>query len=163
MLDGERNWTLPNLEKLAKKLNVPLNYFLAEHGEVPVVREIVAQESFKFPAKPQEEPVINWVTVPKLEVTLLAQMYGIRIKDGSYLPDYKKGTTFIAQKKTSENIEGGDIVVYSSPNGNGHLGKVYFHNDKILFKPLNPLDRKELLLDQGQLTMMDKVLYIQLY
>jgi len=165
MLNNERNWTLKNLEKVAAALGVTAGSLVGEPSDIPVIREISAQEPFPCPREPKEEVVMERVSAPLPEdgnLASLAQMYGLKVKDNSYSPVYKKGDILVARKGTSPEMQTGDIVIYCCPKGKGNIGKISLHDQLILFKPLNPLDSQELLLDRGQLAMMDRVSFIKL-
>jgi hypothetical protein len=165
MLNNERNWTLKNLEKIAAALDVTVGSLTREFADIPIVREVAAQEAFPCPRDPKEEIPTDWVATPVPDeggISVISKMYGIKIKDNSYSPTFKEGDALIAQKDSGKEIKSGDLVVYCCPKGIGHIGKISFHDKIILFKPLNPVDSQELLLDRGQLAMMDRVLYIKL-
>jgi SOS-response transcriptional repressor LexA len=163
MLNNERNWTLWNLEKVASALGVSVGSLTQQQADVPIILDI-GQEPFSFPHEIGRASALKWVSVPNEDggVSVLARMYGIRIRDNSYSPVLKEGATLIAQKETYKEIESGDIVVYCLPEGSGRIGKVFMMNDKVLFKPINPRDPEETLLDRGQIRMMDKVVFIKL-
>jgi transcriptional regulator with XRE-family HTH domain len=160
ILRGERNWTLEHLEKVAKALNVSISSLTDEYALVPILREVSSREPFAFPRDLKDS--LDWVPAPQLglgEKAVLAKMYGIRVKENGYSPILRKGSTLIAQKDTSDQIEEEDIVIYSCPQGFGHIGRVFFHDDKILFRPLNPAE-KDRIMDRGQINMMDRVISV---
>lgn len=165
MLRNERNWTLRNLEKVAAALGITVGSLTSEHVDVPVLREINAAEAFPFPRDLDKEVPVGWAPAPGIDIggiVSVSKMYGIAITNGSFAPFLKKGTTLVAQKETSDEIETGDIVVYCCPKGMGNIGKVTLVDDKVIFKPLSPLEPEEKLLDRGQLVMMDRIVFIKL-
>jgi transcriptional regulator with XRE-family HTH domain len=166
MLNGERKWSVAHLEKIAAGLNVGINALTSKFQGVPVLREVRLQETFRYPHDIGAEHPITWVPVPSEggNRDLLAKMYGVSVKNGAQSPFFVEGATLICQQESSDQIQDGSLVVYCSPEGEGIIGRVLYHDSpqKLRFQPLNGPSTKELLLDRGQLRMMDKVLFIKL-
>lgn len=164
MLANERNWTLKNLEKIAVGLGVTVGSLTQDYSDIPVILEINSDEPFQFPLEIKKELAEGWMPAPiPLEaggVLLVTKMYAVQINDHRI---FDKPVSLIVQKDAHDQIETGDFVLYCDPKGVGHIGKVSLHQDKVLFKALDPSDPfKEELLDRGQLRLMDRVVFIKL-
>jgi hypothetical protein len=166
MLSGERKWTIGHLEKVAAGLNVSIDNLTSKFQGVPVLIEITLRETFRYPHNLQTKKPKRWVPVPAEggNKQLLANMYAVVVKDGAQTSFFVNGATLICQKESSDQIQDGSLVIYCSPEGEGIIGRIFFQDPpkKLRFQPLNGPTQKELLLDWGQLRMMDRVLFLKL-
>ena len=166
MLSGERKWAVAHLEKVAAGLNVSINALTSKFQGVPVLREVRLRETFRYPHDIGAEQPIRWVPAPSEggNRDLLAKMYAVAVKNGAESPFFVEGATLICQQESSEQIQDGSLVIYCNPEGQGVIGRVFCQDppQKVRFQPLNDPNAQELLLDRGQLRMMDRVLFIKL-
>jgi len=160
LLRGERHWSLDHLEKISRGLGVGISELIDSFTEVPVIREISATEPFDFCHHIEKESHLD--TVPAPRVKGFGPLYAIRFRDDTYAPYFTQGTVLIVQKDTFDQIKTGDFVVYCSPEGRGHIGRVTLYDNHLLLEILSPRDPRKLMLDRGQLRLMDRVIIIKL-
>jgi transcriptional regulator with XRE-family HTH domain len=158
MFANERNWTIRNLEKIADALDVTVGALAYDFADIPLLVE-VGEEPFLFPQEIDKERAIAWIPapIPLYGGGEVSKMYAIRVKNERI---YRKPKTLIIEKDGIIPITNGDDVVYCCPKGYGHLGTITIYEDKVLFRPFDPMDPfQDALLDRGQLRMMDRVSY----
>jgi transcriptional regulator with XRE-family HTH domain len=160
LLRGERKWSLDHLERVSQGLGVSVSELISNFHEVPVLREISAVEPFDFCHSIEKENRLG--TVPAPRVKDFGPLYGIRFRDDTYTPYFNRGSVLIVQKDTSDQIKTGDLVIYCDPKGTGHIGRVTLYDHQLLLEVLSPRDPRKLMLDRGQLRLMDRIIIIRL-
>jgi SOS-response transcriptional repressor LexA len=159
MLRGIRKWSIPHLQAVARALNVQIGDLTDEIIAVPVIGEIDALSEVPYPGDNIRGEHAEYTSLPLLFISegkrvKVDQLYALRVKDDGFEPFILKGAKLIIERG-GEKAER-DLVVYCSERGLLHIGRLFFHDDSLLLRSLNPRS-KDLILPRRHLASMDRV------
>jgi len=160
MLRGVRQWSISHLQAVARVLDVQIGDLTDEIIAVPIVGEIDASNEIPYPGEVREDNA-EYTRLPLLFIAKskrafrLDQLYALQVKDDSFEPFLLKGAKLIIERD-GEKAER-DLVVYCNEMGRLCLGRLFFHDDHLLLRSLNPRN-KDLILPRRHLASMDRVI-----
>jgi SOS-response transcriptional repressor LexA len=161
MLAGKRQWLMPHLELVAKSLRVQVGD-LADHTvAIPIVAEISAAHECGYPGAIEEPSVIGYLPLPRIiaemkDWPMPEELYGLRVRDNSFEPVLFKNAQIVVRR--NGEIKEQDLVVYCDQSNRIFLGRVFFHNDHLLLRSLNPAMQKDMILPRRHLSSMDRII-----
>ena len=161
MLQGKRQWLMPHLEIVAKALGVQVGDLADETVAIPIVAEISASQECLYPGQFEEPQILGYLPLPRIiaekkDWPTPEQLYGLRVRDNSFEPVIIKNAQLIVQRDGS--IKETDLVVYCDQSNLIFLGRLFFHNDHLLLRSLNPAIQKDMILPRRHLSSMDRVI-----
>jgi transcriptional regulator with XRE-family HTH domain len=161
MLAGKRQWLMPHLELVAKALRVQIGDLADETVTIPVVAEISAIHECQYPGKVEEPQIIGYLPLPRIiaenkDWPMPEDLYGLRVQDNSFEPALFKNAQLIVQRNGEKREE--DLVVYCDQSNRIFLGRLFFHNDHLLLRSLNPAAQKDMILPRRHLSSMDRII-----
>jgi len=161
MLQGKRQWLMPHLEIVAKALGVQVGDLADETVAIPIVAEISASQECLYPGQFEEPQILGYLPLPRIiaekkDWPTPEQLYGLRVRDNSFEPVIIKNAQLIVQRDGS--IKETDLVVYCDQSNRIFLGRLFFHNDHLLLRSLNPATQKDMILPRRHLSSMDRVI-----
>jgi SOS-response transcriptional repressor LexA len=161
MLQGKRQWLMPHLEIVAKALGVQVGDLADETVAIPIVAEISASQECLYPGQFEEPQILGYLPLPRIiaekkDWPTPEQLYGLRVRDNSFEPVIIKNAQLIVQRDGS--MKETDLVVYCDQSNRIFLGRLFFHNDHLLLRSLNPATQKDMILPRRHLSSMDRVI-----
>ena len=161
MLQGKRQWLMPHLEIVAKALGVQVGDLADETVAIPIVAEISASQECLYPGQFEEPQILGYLPLPRIiaekkDWPTPEQLYGLRVRDNSFEPVIIKNAQLIVQRDGS--MKETDLVVYCDQSNRIFLGRLFFHNDHLLLRSLNPATQKDMILPRRHLSSMDRII-----
>jgi hypothetical protein len=161
MLAGKRQWLMPHLEIVAKALGVQVGDLADENVAIPIVAEISASQECQYPGQLEEPQTLGYLPLPRIIAEKKhwprpEQLYGLKVRDDSFEPAITKNAQLVVQR--NGEIKEEDLVVYCDQSGLIFLGRIFFHNDHLLLRSLNPATQKDMILPRRHLSSMDRII-----
>ena len=161
MLAGKRQWLIPHLELVAKALGVQAGDLVDETVAIPIVAEISAAQECHYPGQIEEPQILGYLPLPRIiaekkDWPMPEQLYGLKVRDNSFEPALFKNAQLVVQR--NGEIKEEDLVVYCDQSGRIFLGRLFFHNDHLLLRSLNPATQKDMILPRRHLSSMDRII-----
>jgi SOS-response transcriptional repressor LexA len=161
MLAGKRQWLMAHLELAAKALGVQVGDLADENVAIPIVGEISASHECRYPGdKIEEDQVLGHLPLPRIMSERKGwprpeELYGLRIEDNSFEPVLFSDAKIVVQRDGEKKEQ--DLVVYCDEGNRMFLGRLFFHNDHLLLRSLNPAVQKDMILPRRLLSSMDRI------
>lgn len=160
MLAGKRQWLMAHLELVAKALGVQIGDLADENVAIPIVGEISANHACQYPGKIEKDQIIGYLPLPRVISEKQGwptpeELYGLRVEDTSFEPTFFKNADLVVQRDGPQKE--GDLVVYCDENNRMYLGRLFFHEDHLLLRSLNPAVQKDMILPRRLISSMDRI------
>ena len=135
-LNGQRNWNLGHLNKVALVLGITPGELLQEDIMVPLAGGVKEGQG-----PPQSQIMRPAPDHPGRRLRLkgdelLAKMYELQVEDRSMMPFCPPGTILTAQKDTADLIKDGNFVVFWAETGETFIRQIFLSDDNIVLKSL---------------------------
>jgi len=159
-LNGQRNWNLGHLNKVALALGITTGELLQENIMVPLAGKVREGQG-----PPQSQIMRPAPDHPGRRLRLkgdevLAKMYDIEIEDRSMMPSFPPGTILTAQKDTADLIKNENFVVYWSEDGQTYVRQIFLDPDHIVLKSLTQ-GVPDKILPAKHIALCDKILRVE--
>lgn len=161
MLAGKRQWLMAHLELVAKALQVQVGDLADENVAVPIVATISALSESWYPTTIEEGQILGYLPLPRIisekkDWPMAKDLYGLRVVDNSFEPAIFQNADLIVHRHGPKKE--GDLVIYCDDTSRMFLGRLFFYNDHLLLRSLNPTAQKDMILPSRLISSMDRVL-----
>lgn len=161
MLSGKRQWLIAHLEVVAKVLGVQVGDLADEKTAIPIVAAISASHECAYPEGVEEPQILGYVPLPRIiagrkDLPRPEDLYGLKVIDNSFEPTLLKNAQLIVQRHGEKREE--DLVVFCDQSSRIFVGRLFFHDDHLLLRSLNPAVQKDLILPRRLLSSMDRII-----
>ena len=159
-LNGQRNWNLGHLNKVALALGITPGELLQENIMVPIVGGVKEGQG-----PPQSQIMRPAPDHPGRRLRLkgdevLAKMYELQVEDRSMMPFCPPGTILTAQKDTADLIKDGNFVVFWAETGETFIRQIFIDQDHIVLRSLTQ-GTPDKILPVKHIALCDKIFRIE--
>ena len=146
----------------ARRLEVSVGYLTGVQFLIEVINQVCAGEPFHCKDVGQAIEFLDASAIVGFPKQLIKKCYGLRVKDDSMIPTYKKGDIVIVAKDSYREIHHGDKVIYEDRRGDCWIRYVLFTKDSLMIKSLeyNP---ETMILPLQDLKKLSKIITAQAF